>query len=365
MKSRKLIVVVLGLALTALSLGPVGLTAPALAGKKVIRLKIGMAKPIQAGKAFSIVKEIFVAEVSRRVAAETPYKIVWTEAYGGTVAKDGEVLEAVQTGMLDIGYVIYLFEPAKLFLHNFGYFVPFSSPDPILVNRITRQLFREFPVMTRVFEKKYNQKMLCSLSASSYQLITTFPVKGVADLKGKKIAAGGPNLIVIKPLGAVPVQSAIGEGYTSFKMGVYQGWVIFESIMAGLKWPEVAKYVTIIDLGSPPAAALTINLRTWKRLPPQVRTIIARSARLLADKGARVIRVVDLKIRGFLAKMGAKVSRLPRAERIKWAAALPEIPLIKAREADRRGLPGTALIKKYIQMQQAAGYVFPRRWKVD
>ena len=63
----------------------------------------------------------------------------------GTVAKDGEVLEAVQMGLLDIGYVIFLFEPAKLFLHNFGYFVPFSSPDQVMVNNITRKLFDEFP----------------------------------------------------------------------------------------------------------------------------------------------------------------------------------------------------------------------------
>ena len=222
MKSSRNIAVALA-ALLLLVVGVMINQTEARAEKKTINLKIGMAKPIQAGKAFSIVKEIFEAEVSRRVAAETPYEIKWTEAFGGTVAKDGEVLEAVQMGLLDIGYVIYLFEPAKLFLHNFGYFVPFSSSDPVMVNQIAGKLFDQFPMMRTVFEKKYGQKMLCNLTASSYQLITTFPVKGVAELKGKKIAAGGPNLIVIKPLGAVPVQSSIGEGYTSFKMGGLPG----------------------------------------------------------------------------------------------------------------------------------------------
>ena len=333
--------------------------------KETIRLKIGMAKPIQAGKAFSIVRDIFVKEVTARVEAETDYQVEWVEAYGGTVAKDGEVLEAVEMGLLDIGYIILLFEPAKLFLHNFGYFVPFSSSDEVMVNGLTKKLFVEFPVMTEVFEKEYNQKMLTVIPATSYQLITTFPVKSIDDLKGRKIAAGGPNLIAVKPLGATPVQSAIGEGYTSFKTGVYEGWLILESIMAGLKWPEVAPYVTVVDLGSPPGAALTINLNTWNKLPPEVKKIIAESAETLSSQGSQELAGDREKIRAALKNMGAQVSILPEAERKRWADALPNTAKMKADEADAKGLPGSALIKRYMEMQEEAGYVFPRRYQVD
>lgn len=335
------------------------------AEKKVIHLKVGMAKPIQAGKAFSIVKDIFVAEVSKRVEKETDYKIEWTEAYGGTVAKDGEVLEAVQMGLLDIGYVIYLFEPAKLFLHNFGYYVPFSSPNQPMVNWITKKLFAEFPIISEVFEQKYNQKILCSVPSTSYQLVTTFPVKTLSDLKGKKIAAGGPNLIVLKPVGATPVQSAIGEGYTSFKTGVYEGWLIVESIMVGLKWPEVAPYVTVIDLGASPALALTINMKTYNKLPTEVQDIVKASALLMADKGCRQMTADTKRIRKQLTKMGAKITVLPPKERQKWADLLPDVPKLKAKEADSKGLPGTKLIKRYIELEEQAGYVFPRQWSLD
>lgn len=333
--------------------------------KQTIRLKIGMAKPIQAGKAFAIVRDIFVAEVSKRVEKETKYRIAWTECYGGVVAKDGEVLEAVQMGMLDIGYIIFLFEPAKLFLHNFGYFVPFSSSNMRSVKGITDRLFEEFPVMTQVFEENYNQKMLCTIPAASYQLVTTFPVKTVADLKDKKIAAGGPNLAVVKPVGAVPVQSAIGEGYTCFKTGVYQGWLILETIMAGLKWPEVAPYVTIIDLGAPPAVALTINLGTWSGLPAEVRQIISECGRFLAEQGVSDVTAETAKARDVLTGMGAQIFVLPPEERQKWADMLPNVANQKAKEADAKGLPGTPLIKEYIALQAKDGYAFPRKWKID
>ena len=335
------------------------------AAQETITLKIGMAKPIQAGKAFSIVKTVFVDEVSRRVAEETDYRIKWVEAYGGAVAKDGEVLEAVQMGLLDLGYVIFLFEPAKLFLHNFGYFVPFSSPDLVMVNRITHSLFSEFPIMSEIFEKEYQQKLLCVLAASSYQLITTFPVKTLDDLKGRKIAAGGPNLVVITPLGATPVQSSIGEGYTSFKTGVYEGWIILESIMAGLKWPEVAPYVTIVDLGAPPAAALTVNERTWSKLPPEVQKIVTESALLLADEGIRQVAAADQSARNRLVEMGAQVAVLDPLERHKWAERLPNTAQAKAEEANKKNLPGSALIKRYLALQEQEGYKFPRQWKVQ
>ena len=207
--------------------------------------------------------------------------------------------------------------------------------------------------------------MLCSVPATSGQLITTFPVKTIADLKGKKIASGGPNLIVLKPVGATPVQSAIGEGYTSFKTGVYEGWLILESIMVGLKWPEVAPYVTIVNLGAPPGVALTINLKTYKKLPAKVQTILKESALLMADKGCREMDADTKKIRGLLTKMGAKVTVLPPKERQKWADILPDVPKLKAKEADSKGLPGTKLIKRYIQLEEQSGYVFPRRWSLD
>ena len=182
--------------------------------------------------------------------------------------------------------------------------------------------------------------MLCVVPATSYQMITTFPIKSLGDLKGRKIAAGGPNLIAIKPLGATPVQSAIGEAYTSLKTGVYDGWMILESIMAGLKWPEVAPYVTIVDLGAPPAAALTINQRTWQKIPPEVQSILLESAGLLAEKGSSELAASGQAVREALRGMGAQVSALDPAERQRWAELLPDVAKAKAAEADNQGLPG-------------------------
>ena len=349
-----------------LSLSIAAGTAAAESSKKeVIRLTLGCAKPIEAGKFWSIARDIFAAEVSKRVEERTKYKIEWNIAFGGTIAKDGEPLEAAEMGLLDFAYVLPIFEPAKLFLHNFGFWVFFGSPDPVSVNNIAWKLFGEFPELGKHFEKKYNQKCLAVGSTQSYQLITTFPIKTLDDMKGRKIASGGINLLIFPPIGAIPVQSAIGEAYTCFQSGVYDGWLIFEPIMAGLKWPQVAPYLTLVDVGAVPAVNLTVNLNTWNKLPKEIRNIMQEAANIYMDKGMQEVAKEVQASREKIKQLGGKITTLDPNERKRWVNALPEIPLKMAKEADAKGMPGSKILKRYIELQKATGYTFPRDWKVE
>src|SRR5210317_1840718 len=54
----------------------------------------------------TLTRDFFIPEVDRRLAeAGGKDKITWNQAYGGTVAKLGGVLEAVEEGIVDIGFV--------------------------------------------------------------------------------------------------------------------------------------------------------------------------------------------------------------------------------------------------------------------
>ena len=55
----------------------------------------------------------------------TGHSITWSEQYGGSLAKVGEELEAVEEGLAEIGLVSSLFDPAKLAPQNVTYFTPF------------------------------------------------------------------------------------------------------------------------------------------------------------------------------------------------------------------------------------------------
>jgi TRAP-type C4-dicarboxylate transport system substrate-binding protein len=332
---------------------------------KKYRLTIGTGHPL-AAVWVERVQNFFCVETSKRVAEKTKHTLEWNYAWGGSVAKLGEALEAVQDGLLDASLVGFPFEPTKLALHNFCYFTPFASPDIHVVSKVATGVFNEVPYLAKVFEKKYNQKYLGGGACmDSYHLITNFQWKTVDDLKGRKIAAAGPNLTYVKAVGAVPVQSNLNEAYTSLQTGVYDGWVIFRDAAAGFKLYEVAPYYTFCDMGAIFVAGLTMNLDRWNGLPGEVQAILkevaaeytaneSKTGLAKAEAGEQVMR-----------KAGVKFSRLSWEEKVRWAGMMPNVPREKAKAFEKQGLPGTKVFKAYIQGSEKAGFKFPRKWNLD
>jgi TRAP-type transport system periplasmic protein len=81
----------------------------------------------------SLSSEFFIPEVNKRLKeAGGKDEIKWNEGYGGTVAKIGGVLEAIEMGVADIGFVGTLFEASKMPLHNVSYMTPFGSSSGML-----------------------------------------------------------------------------------------------------------------------------------------------------------------------------------------------------------------------------------------
>jgi C4-dicarboxylate-binding protein DctP len=334
-------------------------------GQQTINLSIGSGHPAGPAVWITAIRDYFVPEVNKRLKADgNHYQIKWREAYGGTVAKLGGVLEAVQADVLDMGLVAYPFEPAKLFLHNFSYYVPFGTPDPMMAQRVGARLHKEIPYLHEVFEQKYNQVFLATTTINDYNLVTTFPVHKVADLKGQKIAAAGPNLPWVTAVGAIPVQGNLNEAYMAFQSGLYNGWVMFVDATWGFKLYEVAKYYTFTNFGAIDVGALTINKDVWSTLPPEVQKVLREVAEAYGVEQVRM--GLDKQARGLKAmkEAGTTFYELPFSERQKWAAMMPNIPQQKADEANAKGMPGTEVIRAYIDGLKNEGYKFPRDWEV-
>ena len=227
-------------------------------------------------------------EVKKRVAAETEHTIEFVEGYGGSIAGVAETLEAVQNGILDIGAYCFCFEPAKLFLHNFPYYAPFGPQDSAQQMQATRAVYDKTPWLTETFEKEYKQKLLGLHGWDNYHLGTTDPWDTVEDLKGVKVGGAGPNLPWLEFAGAVPVQSTLPDGYLSLQTGVYNGWLMFPSAYLGFKFYEPAPHYTQIGFGAMGVNGLTMNLRKFNSLPPEVQKILVEGWPWLRRTGRQV-----------------------------------------------------------------------------
>ncbi len=337
---------------------------PGVALAKTFRLVIGAGHPVDAAVWITPMRDYMQVKVKKRVEAETEHKIEWVEAYGGSLAKLGEVLEAVESGLMDIGDCHVPFDPSKLKAYNFGYFVPFGTVDPVKSAIAARRVFNNYPQLQEYLEKQYNQVYLATGAVNCYNLVTSFEWSKVSELKGRKIAAAGPNIPWIQAVGAVPVQSNLNEAFTSLQTGVYHGWVMLADATVSFKLHEASKQYTITAFGAIPNTMITINKDTWESFPPKIQEIfreVSNDYHYVETKAA--LAKLDRSFKAMEAA-GCKVVEMSWEEKVKWANSLPNIPKERATEIDEMGLPGE-IVYAYIEYLKDLGVKFPRDWTKD
>jgi TRAP-type C4-dicarboxylate transport system substrate-binding protein len=257
-------------------------------------------------------------------ARGSPYRIRWTEAYGGSLYKYGETLEAVEIGLTDMGWVGTLWELSKLPLQNVTFYAPFASDDFRTVVDIVNEMHRTVPAMTDAWTKQ-NVKFLGASALDTYHLMTTFPVRTVDDLRGRKILAPGPSAAWLEGTGAVAVDGSLSTYYQQIQTGVAEGVMTILTGAAPNRLHEVAPFITLVGIGSQVTGALAINLDTWNRLPDDVREVLEalgpEYSRGVADE---IARRYDASIERMRSE-GATVTEFPLAEKQKWLAAMPDI----------------------------------------
>jgi TRAP-type C4-dicarboxylate transport system substrate-binding protein len=306
-----------------------------------------------------------VPEVDRRLAARgSPYRIRWTEAYGGSLYKYGETLEGISIGLADMGWVGTLWELSKLPLQNITYYAPFASDDFRLVVDILNEMNRTVPAMADAWTAQ-NVKFLGASALDTYHLLTTFPVNSVDDLRGRKILAPGPSAAWLEGTGAVAVDGSLTTYYQQIQTGVADGVFTILTGAAPNRLHEVAPHITLVGLGSQVTGALAINLDTWNRLPAEVREILEELgpeySRAVADDIAK-------RYEASIARMqaeGAIISEFPLEEKRKWLAAMPDIAGRWIEATERRGKPAGEALRAYMSALRARGAEPLRDWGSD
>lgn len=328
-----------------------------------IRLRIASGHPA-ANTYVNLMQNFFVPEVTKRVAARTQHKVEFVEAYGGAMVKVADTLEGVQSGIVDIGGFCFCFEPSNLPLHAFQVMLPFGTMSPVQSVKVARTVYDRVPYMSKVFEDKFNQQLLAIIADNGYNLGTTFEWNSVSELKGRKLAGAGLNLKWLEYAGAVPVQSALPEAYTSMQTGVYFGWIMFPSGWVNFKLNEVAKHYTEVGFGSISWHGLTMNKNRFNRLPRDVQAIILEVAREFEALTGTVNEENYPKQLAQLRSLGVTVKAVPESVRLEWANSLRAWPQVQAAELDKQGLPASQVLKLTLEEAEKAGHKWPVRYEI-
>lgn len=300
----------------------------------------------------------FAEEVAKRVKARTGDNIRFIKAWGGSVAKVDGGIEAVQKGSLDIALSPIGFEQARAGLLNYSAYLPFTSDDPVLQQKVASRMLKEVPAL-QASMKPYNAHVLAQMVTEAYSLASTFEIHRIEDLRGKRIAMAGTNAPLFIPTGAVPMTLGIGDHYQAIQNGLAEGSLFWVSGMEAFKLREVAKVWTKTGFGSYSTLVAFMNLDTRARLPKEVVAIIDQVADEATIMIAEQSRRRDAEIEARIAKEGVKVHALPMAERARWAQLVKELPARAAKELDAKGQPATEVMKTYVRFLDEAGYRLP------
>lgn len=326
--------------------------------QSAVTIQIGASHPIQ-NFWVAMMKEVFQPEVDKilRDAGNT-HKVTWREAYGGTLYKFQDTMEAVRDNLVDVGYVGTLWEGSTMPLQNLTYFTPFSGGDHTLVANTFEKLNETVPAMRESWNK-LNMIPLSSYITDTYHLWTTFPVKSLDDLKNRKINAPGTSANWLTGTGATPVDGALTTYYTDIQTGVSEGAISFYVGILPTRVYEIAKYITEVDLGAMYVGGIAVNRDRYAKLPKPI-----QDAFVAAGKAATRAHTADVQNRIEKSKQemiakGAIVSKLPDAERAKWVKGLPNIGKTWA---DSSGPAAREVMKAYFDGLRATGFKPPRDW---
>lgn len=306
--------------------------------------------------------EFYIPEVDKRLAASGNYKINWTQAWSGQIAKPTGVLDAMEQGLGDIGIITIPFHADKLPLNNLPYNLPFTSSDPQVVGKVMDELANKVPEFRQQFDK-LNQVLLTNYSTiDSYDIFTRREVRRAAELKGVRINAAGANMRFLEPVGAVGVRGSLADYYNNIKTGVTEGCVMWIEGAASFKLQEVAPYYIKVDFGTAVNKSLTVNKNTWEKLPDEVKKVLQEVAIAYRDRLGKLASELGEKALKTYVAGGGKLVEVSDAERRAWALKLPSLGKEWAAETDKAGLPGTAFLKAYMSELRAAGAKPLRDW---
>jgi len=306
--------------------------------------------------------DYYIPEVDRRLAAKGDYEIAWNKAFGGTVAKTGGVLEALQYDLADIGIITTPFHPDKIPFYNISYVTPLVTADIGLVARTVDELIERHPEVRDEW-KNFRQVFLTTAgSIDTYQVVVAQSHDTLEGYAGSKISGVGLNLRYLAGLQAAAVSSNLGDFYNNVATGLTDGALVWAESAVSYKLYEVAPYMIDVRLGAVTSKVVTVNERTWARLPAEVRGVLAEVAHDYRDELARETERRAARSREEFVANGGTIVPVSAEQRRAWAESLPNMALEWAETLEARGLPGREMLREYMDIMRANDQPIVRHW---
>ncbi|MBO6716586.1 MAG: hypothetical protein JJ913_01380 [Rhizobiaceae bacterium] len=311
-------------------------------------------------------KETFIPTVNAELAKTGEVQVNWTEGYGGTIVKLGSEVEAFQTGIMDVGQMSGVFNPAAMGLLNLTYAMPFGPADARGVTEaVEKALVDTEGALAQLEEATGVVYIGGGIAIDDYNIAATKELKTIADLNGVKIGGAGPNLGWLASTGAVGVQGSYVTFYNDIKTGVYDGNIGWMTANVPAKLHEVAPNFNLVNFGAMYIGGMGVAKPIWDTFSDDTKAAFrtAAAAYTTAYFDEQEARYESAK--AALLEGGGKLVEFDRTERETWINNLPNPSSAWIAAAEARGEPARQVLEAYRDNLAAGGFTFVRDYLAE
>ena len=327
MRLKKLIAC---LSVVALMVVVMGVSSPGRAEAAEITLNMGHPFPEKL-ETLTSWEKWFAAEIEKRTNGKVKIKIFWSQSLG----KTSDLPDLVQSGGVDMTMLVPGYYPARFPLamaSNQLWFVNWTNDEAFAV---AKALYWVDPIKNEL--AKQNMKLIYIQVLPKYQLWNWAGLKNIADLKGKKIRSWGPYMPKLyEAVGAVGVNLVQADWFEAMQKHMIDGGFFSVSMGLASKVDEVAKYVTMVDLGINTGPMCIMNQDKWNSLPADVKKVFQEVMAEMPAVGKQL--TIDAENAGIKAAKAKGLTLVPFPDRQKWIDALPDIRAMWAADMAKKGL---------------------------
>jgi TRAP-type transport system periplasmic protein len=279
-----------------------------------------------------------------KIVKETGGRIKFIFYPGATLVSQIEMWDACVSGVADLVHTGRYKPFGGAELTNELGVVTFGIPDVWKARELKQVIFKKYPTL----QNPYNElNIIFDTNHTPARILSRLPIRRLDDLKGKLIRAAGKYAAEqLKVLGVSPVTLTPADIYTAIQKGTVDGALGPYEMLVGYTLVDVAKYYTDNLVFYTPASRghmTAFNWKSWNKLPKDIQEIITASRDWAETELAKAWETDDKKAINGAKSRGGEFNTLPKEDVDRFYRALHQVGLRFAKEADDKGMPGTAL----------------------
>jgi TRAP-type C4-dicarboxylate transport system substrate-binding protein len=130
--------------------------------------------------------------------------------------------------------------------------------------------------------------------------------------------------------------------------------IVWPQAMGGFKLCEAAPHTLDADLGSASVHALNVNKDVWQGLPSEVQDALLAASESWDKEQLRLLSEgAEKGLARCRNEFGMTYTRMSPEDKKAWAFGLPNLAQEWAKNSDSKGLPGTSVLKAYMDAMRA------------